>query len=339
MRRYKRFQMFVHAEEMLSAVAQKLKNGELSCFIRLGSDMSNNYYEYEIPLTLTPSGLYTSDKLSDREKVWPKENMFDFAFSVLTNAKLKRNKERESGQNGVNNVTPFIVYDKNKPKNKITILGNPSLSDVENIMIGVRNNTNELKSGEVWINEMRMSEFDESGGWAGLANVAVNLSDIGSLNIAGKMETAGFGGIESNITNRTLEDSYQINFSAGLDLGRFLPRQAKLQIPAYYTYSTQNQSPKYNPLDEDIELKDAIKSLDGNKSKIDSLKQRTQRNVVTESFNITNAKVNIRSKIPMPYDPANFSVTFSTSKTDEHTPEIQQNLNKQQRLALNYNYN
>ncbi len=341
MRRYKRFQMFVHAEAMLDAnsVAQNLQDNELSCFVRIGTDMVNNYYEYEIPLKLTPEGTYTSNKLSDRNAVWLKENMFDFTFSTLTNAKLERNKEREQGTNNVSNVKPYFTYDKNKPKNKITVLGNPSLANVENIMIGVRNNTNTLKSVEVWVNEMRMSEFDEEGGFATLANLAINLSDIGSVNIAGRMETAGFGGLESNISTRKQEDSYQLNLSAALDLGRFLPEKAKFQIPAYYTYSTENHSPKYNPLDEDIVLADAINALNDDKEKIDSLKQRTQNNIVTKSFNITNAKINIRSKRPMPYDPANISLSYSVSETDEHTPEIQQNLHKQQKASLSYNYN
>ncbi len=341
MRQYKRFQMFVHAEAMLepNAVAQNLQDNELACFVRIGSDMVNNYYEYEIPLKLTPEGIYTSAKLSDRKEVWPKENMFDFAFTTLTKAKLERNKQREAGVKGVSNVTPYIVYDKEKPKNKITILGNPSLSNVENIMIGVRNNTNSNKSGEIWVNEMRMSEFDEEGGFATMANLSVNLSDLGSINVSGRMETAGFGGVESNISTRKQEDMYQLNLSAAFDFGRFFPEKAKIRIPAYYTFSTENHSPKYNPLDEDILLKDAIKSFSDDKRKIDSLKQRTQNNIVTQSFNITNAKINLRSKKSMPYDPANFSFTYSVNQTNEHTPEIEQNLMKQQRASIEYSYN
>ena len=99
-------------------------------------------------------------------------------------------------------------------------------------MIGIRNVSGNTKSGEVWVNEMRMSEFDENAGWAGLANLSVGLSDLGSLNVSGRAETSGFGGLESTITNRSLDDTYQMNLSAALDLGRFLPEQIKLQIPA-----------------------------------------------------------------------------------------------------------
>jgi len=163
MRQYKRLQMFVHAEKLTDDL-YKLKDNELTCFIRVGSDMVNNYYEYEVPLHLTPAGNYDGSLLSDQQKVWYPGNMFDFSFDALTKAKLSRNKAK--GTSNVSNLVPYSVYDPDKPLNKITIVGNPSISDVENIMIGVRNASNSTKSGEIWVNELRMSEFDESGGWA-----------------------------------------------------------------------------------------------------------------------------------------------------------------------------
>ncbi|HPS11056.1 MAG TPA: cell surface protein SprA, partial [Paludibacteraceae bacterium] len=339
MRKYKRLQMFVHGEAMVDAAAQaqNLKDYELSCFIRFGSDMVNNYYEYEIPLKLTKPGVYLSDKLADREEVWQPSNMFDFPFTVLTDAKLKRNKARQQGQTGVSNSIPFVVFDESNQNNKITIMGNPNISEVENIMIGIRNVSGNTKSGEVWVNEMRMSEFDENPGWAGLANLSVGLSDLGSLNVSGRAETSGFGGLESTITNRSLDDTYQMNLSAALDLGRFLPEQIKLQIPAYFTYTTETVSPKYNPLDNDILLRDALDNLQDKFAK-DSLKNLSQSVVTTKSFNVTNAKINVKSKKPKFYDPANVAFTLSSSETDEHTPEIFQNLNKQQRAAVNYSF-
>ena len=52
MRQYKRLQMFVHAEQLIND-EHNLMDNDLTCFIRIGSDMVNNYYEYEVPLTLT----------------------------------------------------------------------------------------------------------------------------------------------------------------------------------------------------------------------------------------------------------------------------------------------
>ena len=72
LRRYKRLQMFAHAEAPIDE-SKTLSNGDFSVFIRLGSDYKNNYYEYEVPLDLTPHStiLYNTNNSADQEKVWP----------------------------------------------------------------------------------------------------------------------------------------------------------------------------------------------------------------------------------------------------------------------------
>ena len=341
MRQYKRLQMFVHAEEMTDDT-QDLQNYQLTCFVRIGSDMKNNYYEYEIPLRLTPAGVYLgatsqSQDHPDRSIVWYPENMFDFSFQSLTNAKLNRNKAKQNGTANVSNLIPYVVYDPNKPLNKISIVGNPSLSDVQNIMIGVRNGSSAVKSGEIWVNELRMSEFDEDGGWAAMGNMAVGLSDVGSVNLSGRMETAGYGSLESNVTNRRLDDLYQMNFSTSLELGRFLPEKAKLQIPAYFSYTNETVSPKYNPLDQDVLLSDALDNTTSETQR-DSLKLVSQAVITSKSFNISGAKVNVRSKTPQFYDPANLSVSYAYTETNQHSAEVEQNMNKDQRASLDYSF-
>ncbi len=338
MRQYKRMQMFVHAEKRTDDpyVLDERKK-EMTCFIRLGSDMVNNYYEYEIPMMLTPAGTYSSDKVADQQTVWYPENMFDFAFDALTKAKLKRNQAKQTGSANVSNMLPYTIYDPDKPQNKITIMGNPSISDVENIMIGVRNASDKPKSVEVWVNELRMSQFDESGGWAAMGNVAVGLSDLGTVNFSGRVETAGYGGIESNVMTRRMDDLYQMNFSTNMELGRFLPSEIKLKIPAYFSYTNETISPKYNPLDEDVLLSDALKNSIGQAQR-DSLNLMSQTVNTTKSFNITGAKVNIKSKTPQFYDPANLSFTYAYTESNQHSSQMEQNLIKDEKAALDYNF-
>jgi cell surface protein SprA len=48
------------------------------------------------------------------------------------------------------------------------------------------------KCVEVWFNELRLSDFDERGGSAALAEVAIKLADFGKLNLSGSMHTRGF---------------------------------------------------------------------------------------------------------------------------------------------------
>lgn len=335
MRQYKRLQMFVHAEQMVDDL-QNLKDYDLTCFVRIGSDMVNNYYEYEIPLKLTPHGIYSSESEKDQATVWYPENMFDFSFETLTNTKLKRNKSNASSSN-VSNLIPYTVYDEEKPLNKITVKGNPSISDVQNIMVGVRNASNDIKSGEIWVNELRMNEFNEDGGWAAMANLAVGLSDIGKVNFSGRAETSGYGSLESNVMNRRMDDLYQMNFSTSLELGRFLPEKAKIQIPAYFSYTNETITPKYNPLDQDVLMADALDNMTL-KSERDSLNMIAQTVQTSKSFNISSARINLKSKKPQFYDPANVSVTYAYNETNQHSAEVQKNMNKQERASLNYNF-
>lgn len=333
MRQYKRLQMFVHAEKLIDD-ASNLEDYDLSCFIRLGSDMVNNYYEYEIPLRLTPADVYSENSDEDRATVWMEENMFDFPFEVLTKAKTDRNRTKQDGTY----ISDFVPFYHNG-KNKIRVVGNPSLSNVENIMIGVRNNSSrgEAKSGEIWVNELRMSEFDEEGGSAAMGNLALGLSDLGTINLSGRLETAGYGSIESNVMDRRMDDLYQVNFSTSLDLGRFMPEKAKIQLPAYFSYTNETVTPKYNPLDEDILMDEAL-DVFTNQSDRDTLLMNSQTVNTTKSFNISSAKINIKSKKPQFYDPANVTVGYSFNESNQHSAEVKENMVKQERASLNYNF-
>lgn len=342
LRNYKHLQMFVHAENMDSTIS-KIQDGELSCFIRLGSDMVNNYYEYEIPLELTPRGTYNNDNQNDRRIVWPAANCFDINLKAFTNAKTERNKAKRAGNTGVGNTIPYVIYDdaNNLPQNKITILGNPTLEEIETIMIGVRNRNNhdpEGASGEIWVNELRLSEFNEDGGVAAMANASLGISDIAQVNLTGHLETAGYGGIESNVQGRNMEDMYQFAVSAALEAGRLFPEQAKLQIPLYVSYSNNTTSPKYDPLDTDIELKETLETYE-NKDDRDSIKRASNTVTTSTSFSITNLKVDIHSKKKnMFYDPANFSLSASYNKQEQRSPELECDKTTEQRGSFTYAY-
>ena len=96
-------------------------------------------------------------------------------------------------------------------RNKISIVGNPSLAEVKVIMIGVRNNSRETKSAEVWVNELRLTDFNEEGGWAANASLNVGLSDLGTVNFAGRIETAGFGALDQSVNERRLDWTTTLN--------------------------------------------------------------------------------------------------------------------------------
>ncbi len=311
LRPYKRIQMFTHANA-LEQNATNLKDGDLSVFIRLGSDYKNNYYEYEIPLNLTaPRSNYNRYVLADCKAVWPEENMLDVPLSIFTELKKQRNKAKAQGL--ASYLSAYSMQDASHPHNTLTIVGNPSLGEVKTMMIGVRNNSGEMKSGEVWVNELRLKEHNNNGGWAANANLNMQLSDLGSVNAMGRYVSEGFGGLEDGVASRSTDSYGTYSVTTSLEMGKFFPDKAKVSIPLYYNVTKEKTTPKYNPLDTDMELKDALDAT-GSKQERDSIENIAATKVTQTNFSISNARVGIATKRhPMPYDPANFSFTYSHS--------------------------
>ena len=335
LRQYKHLQMFIHANALEGD--QTLHDDDMTVFLRLGSDYRSNYYEYEIPLKLTPAGRYDTYTTTGCEAVWPQENMLDVDFSIFTDIKKERNKRRASGDPEASYTKLFSSYDPDKPGNKVSVMGNPSLGEVKTMMIGVRNNSARTNSIEVWVNELRMQDYNNEGGWAAQGNLNVQLSDIGSVNMTGHMETAGFGGLEESVTRRRDDNLYEWSITTSFELGRLFPDKWKMQLPFYYSYSWQKVSPKYNPFDTDMLLKDALDDA-GSQAERDSLSSLAETLVRNKNFSLSNWKSNYQSPKPMPYDPANFSLSYSYSKRFKEGETIVYENDEDWKLNLSYNY-
>ena len=335
LRQYKRLEMFVHANHLVPNSTQ-LEDNQLAVFIRLGSDYTNNYYEYLIPLKITPAGTYRWNVPSDRPLVWPEENMLDVDLSVFTRLKKARNKARSLG--AATNSQIFSDYDPDKPNNRISIMGNPTLGEVKTMIIGVRNLSSQMKSGEVWVNELRLRETNNQGGWAASGALNVQLSDFGTVNLTGRYISEGFGGLEEGIMQRSTDTEKSYSFTTNLEMGKFFPDKAKVTIPLYYSYTKEIIEPKYNPLDSDMELEDALEST-ANKHERDSIEDIAIKRNITRNFSISNARVGIKNKRhPMPYDPANFSFTYSHAHRKTTGETTVWETEDQWKGALNYSY-
>ncbi len=312
LRQYKTIQLFVHANA-LETNTTNLQDDELAIFVRLGSDYKNNYYEYQIPLTLTPAGYYDRLSLSGCQAVWPEENMLDVALSLFTSVKKERNKAKAAGT--ASYTQAYSVYDSDNPQNKVTIMGNPTLGEVKTLIIGVRNLSANTKSGEIWVNELRVKDYESSGGWAANGNLNVQLSDLGTVNVQGKYISEGFGGLEDGVSARAQDSESTFSFTTNLELGKFFPDKANVTIPLYYSVTREKTTPKYNPLDTDVLLDDALDDA-ADDAERDSIKNIAITKTVTTNFSLSNMKVGIQNKKhPMPYDPANFTFFYSHSHT------------------------
>ena len=80
--------------------------------------------------------------------------------------------------------------------------------------------------------------------------------------MGGRIETAGFGALDQSLAERRIDDFTQYNVATTIEWGKFFPEKAKVSIPMYYAYSKDQTKAKYNPLDQDIKLSDALDAVD-----------------------------------------------------------------------------
>ncbi|MDP7567258.1 MAG: cell surface protein SprA, partial [Flavobacteriales bacterium] len=333
-RTYKRIKMFVHAE----GEEDDLKNGDLSCFIRLGTDFVSNYYEYEIALKPTPHGT------SNANDIWPTQNEIDIAFEILKQTKQDRN---------ANSTDVSSPYTKFISGGKVTVVGNPNLAQVKTIMIGVRNPKKKSiedtddglsKCGQIWVNELRLVGFDEYGGWAANSRFTARLADFGNVTLSGNMSTIGFGSIEKKINERQKYNAYQYDFSSTFNLGKFFPENFGIKAPMYIGRSEAIKNPQYNPLDPDILLTKSLAALDS-KAEKDDLKEIVQDYVQRKSINFTNVrktkvqKKGAKAEKQKVYDVENFTVSYSKNETFIRNINTEYNRTTNYRGALTYNFN
>lgn len=339
-RQYRRLRMEVHAEAL---IGQPLLDNELTFFVRIGSDYKGNFYEYEIPLKLTPPGRYDNESDASRAMVWPAENSFNIDLSVLQEVKQTRNRKMEEPGSTLS-VTDVFVY--NDGKNRISVSGNPNMSNVRVIMVGIRNpiktrnpgiDDGAAKSGEIWVNELRLNDFIENSGWAANAHLQAKLADLGSFDIVGQTSTPGWGSIEKKVNERSKETLTRYDLSSTFELGKFFPEKAAVRLPLYVGYSETRIKPQYNPLDPDVPYEDAIKAID-DKSKSDSIRSISEDLSRRKTFTISNAGVDIRGEKPRAWNPANFSASYTYNEIYKSSIKTEIDVEKNSRAGLYYSY-
>lgn len=334
LRSYGCLKMFVHAETKGDPAENY--DGKMSVFLRLGSDFDDNYYEYEIPLKFTdPSSVSTNNTAAAIKAIWPDENLFNFEFSVLTDAKLARNSSIENDPDNYFLNQRYKVIHGN---NNVYVKGSPTLSQVKIMMIGVRNtgNSGDVRSAAVWVNELRLSCFDQHSGWAATATATLKMADFGSITLSGKMYTPGWGNITDKVSQRKREYLTSYDAAANFELGKLIPSRYNVSIPVYLGYSESFQNQEYNPLDQDIRVRD-IANADQKKKIIDSTQTYQRR----RSMNFSNVRKNRsvdNKKKPMPYDLENFDATYAFNEVYKSDVNTRYNVVKTYKGALNYSF-
>lgn len=341
MRYYKTLKMFVHAEK--KNLNDPLYDDDLTLFVRLGSDYTNNYYEYEVPLKLTEWGVSSTD----RELIWPEANNVEIDLEKLVDIKTNRNKLIREGNLDYSASMLYSEYADNG--HKYTVLGSPNLGKVKVIMIGVRNPRKESltdgndmlpKSAYVWVNELRLADYNQRGGWAAMVLARSNLADLGTLSLYTSYTSAGFGNLEDNINQLELVNAFNIQTTMQLELGRFFPDDWGMHIPFYLDRSRTIGSPEYNPLDPDVNLKEDLQTYQ-TQAERDSVKQMTQERKTTTNITLTNMRKERTGKsalTPHFYDIENFAFSYAYSGERSSDDDLAYYHKDQHRGGLTYSF-
>lgn len=338
LRNYGKVKMFVHAEK--KAESDPIDDGDLVLFVRLGSDYTNNYYEYEVPLTFTPWGTSRDDQYG----VWPIANNVEIDLTKLVDIKTNRNRLIRSGNLNYNSQ---LLYSEYVNDHKYTVLGSPNLGKVKVIMVGVRNPKKETlddgndmlpKSCIVWVNELRLADFNNRGGYAAMALARTNLADLGNLSMYGSYTTSGFGNLEDNPTTLELVNTLQFQTTLDMEMGKFLPEEWGVHIPFYLDWNKQVGSPEYNPNDPDIRLRNDLKTYQ-TQTERDSVRKSAQEQKTTTNLTLTNIRKDRTGKGALKthfYDLENFSMSYAYSRERSSDDEISYFNKDQHRGSLSY---
>jgi len=335
MRQFGRLRMFVHAESVVNQAP--LNDGDVRAMIRIGSDFTNNYYEYQIPLKITQPGR------SSGEDVWPEENLLDIALDDLVRVKTERNNA---------GLPTYVPYQSTDDKGRtIVVIGSPNLGDAKTIMLGILNpkKTNATpaddglpKCAEVWYNELRMTGLNEKPGYAATGKVNLQLADLGSVRLSGSMHTQGYGNIDQKLNQRFRDNFYQYDASTNLNVGKLMPRNWGVQLPVFVGYSENISNPQYDPYDLDVKYKDEL-SQARDKAQRDSMRRVAQDFTSITSVNVSNVRIlgnpdNQNAKT-MPWSVKNFDLSYAYNRQYKRNPLIEGDELTNHKLGLGYTYN
>ena len=339
MRLYKKLKMFTHAEAANDP--NGLNDDDLNVFIRMGSDYNQNYYEYELPLKVTPWG--TTD--ASPGLIWPQDNEMNFNLDLLKEVKLERDRVlRDEPQRTL--ADPYTVQ---RGKGEVTVVGAPNLGNVRTIMIGVRNPQKRFdgdgddgltKSAEIWVNELRLTEFDQRGGWAANARVAAKLADFADVSVSGRTSSVGWGSLDQSVSERRRESEVAYNLQSSVQLGKFFPKDAGLRIPMFFNRGETWITPQFNPLDPDIEFERSLENFE-DPSRRDSIRKLSQDYTRRRSINFTNVRKDRtggnRNDANI-YDIENFSASYSFNEVFRRNINIEYDRQRTYRGSLNYSF-
>jgi cell surface protein SprA len=338
MRQYKQLNMFIHLQE---DEIPGLQDEDFIGFIRMGNDLTQNYYQIEVPLKVSDG--------TTQELLWPTENNIDLPLELL-----QQIKSESISDGSISSTTPtfYDVIDNAISENpvpeyspytlgqqRIGIIGNPNFGDIRVLMIGVKNASSTDKCGELWFDELRLSDMDNEGGWAAILTIDTNFADFANISATGRKSTTGFGSIEQEPNQRSREDVEQYDVVTNINIGQLLPPKWGIQIPFNYGQGEELITPKYDQYYKDLTLQSRIDAADTQDEK-DNIKEQSESFTKRKSINFIGVrKVKTNDSKPHFYDVENLTFNYSYNKIKHRDFEIENSIDQRVRTGVNYAYN
>lgn len=341
MRQYKKLRMFIHAEE---GTSPGIGHGDAIGFIRMGNDFTQNYYQIEIPLQISPTGS-TSETV-----VWPELNEINLPIEVLAKIKAIGISTGTLGNpdptfydviDGVleeASVPEFSPYQEGQQR--VAIKGNPNFGDIRTLMVGIKNSRQDNVDvcTEVWFNELRLSDMDNEGGWAAILSMDTNIADFMDISATGRRSTTGFGTIEQGPNERSREDIKQYDVVANVNLGQLLPKKWGMQIPFNYGQSEALITPEYDQQFKDVKLQNRLDAATSS-SEREIISEQSEDYTKRQSINFIGVrKQRTGEATPKFYDVENLTLNYSYNQVEHRDFEIEDALDQNIRVGANYNF-
>ena len=354
MRQYKRLRMFLHAESLPdeNPLPGEGTNDDIDermvAFIRLGTDLDENYYQIEIPLKPTAYTNGVSNNLT-AEEVWQvASNEINIPVEWLTKIKAKSIANREivgasyfdESLERIDEFTPSSSLPGDK-KYKLAIRGNPTLGAIRTLVVGVKNPSTTIGNnldGEVWFNELRLSEIDAEGGWAAVGTLDANLADFANVTLNGAISTVGFGAIDQSPNMRSQDDTRSYGVATSINAGMLFPKKWGLVLPLSYSYNQEVITPKYDPYYRDIELQDRLDTADTQDER-NAIREQALSVAKLKSINLIGVRKQRSSDAKQNFfDIENLDLSYSYNEEKRNDFEIENYAFQNVRLGAGYNY-
>jgi len=238
------------------------KGNPVKFFIRIGGD-STTYYQFEKTL------------LTSWEEI-------TIPFKSFTDLKVEAPEDSTHYKKG-----------------NYSFKKNPSLTNIKYLELGFVNENNTSTTGEIWIDELRLTSPRRDKGTSMNVSAELKIADFITLTGSISKTDADFQQLNMNKITRSNILSYQ--YQGNLAFGKFFPKLWGLNIPLSYNQNKSIGYPKYKTGSDIV--------LDSEQAK----KEKSMNGAITEGINFSKGSHSTNFLIHFLIDPVKINATNKSS--------------------------